>query len=118
MANDYTIRFDGQLYRIARADVCTGLRGATVRVEDRLDGSLWVRFRERYIAVSVCPKEQSAQSQAASQPLRPEGKPARKFARTPVSEYWRETQKNLLSAKHMPMWAASLDRTHTRDKLD
>jgi hypothetical protein len=119
VANDYTLRFEGQMYQIARADVSTGLRGATVRIECRLDGSLWVRFRERYLAVTVCPKEQSGQPQATPQPQSTaEKKPARKSARPPVSEYWRETQKQLLSAKDMPMWAASLDRTRTRDKLD
>jgi hypothetical protein len=39
VANDYTIRYEGKLYQIARVDVRTGLRGATVRVESRLDGS-------------------------------------------------------------------------------
>ena len=116
VANDYTIRFDGEMYRIARADVCTGLRGATVRIECRLDGSLWVRFRDRYMTVTVCPLKPSAQPQA-TRPTQ-EAKPARKSARPPVSDYWRETQKQLLSAKDMPMWAASLDRTRTRDKLD
>jgi len=116
VANDYTIRFDGEMYRIARADICAGLRGATVRIECRLDGSLWVRFRERYLAVSVCPKQPLAQPQPA--PRRAEQKPERRSARPAVSEYWRETQKHLLSAKDMPMWAASLDRTRTRDKLD
>ncbi len=31
VGNDYTFRFDGKLYQIARADVRAGLRGGTVR---------------------------------------------------------------------------------------
>jgi hypothetical protein len=54
VANDYTIRFDNQTYQIARADVRAGLRGANVRVEIRLDGSLAVRFRGDYLAVTAC----------------------------------------------------------------
>jgi transposase len=54
VANDYTIRFDNQLYQIQQADIRAGLRGGTVRVECRLDGTLAVRFRDRYLAVSEC----------------------------------------------------------------
>ena len=39
VTNDYTIRFDSKLYQIARSDIRTGLRGADVRLESRLDGS-------------------------------------------------------------------------------
>jgi hypothetical protein len=42
------------IYRIARPDICAGLRGAHVRIEIRLDGSMAVRFRDRYLAVSQC----------------------------------------------------------------
>jgi hypothetical protein len=54
VANDYTIRFQGVVYQIARADVRPGLRGANVRLEARLDGSIAVRFQERYLACSEC----------------------------------------------------------------
>jgi hypothetical protein len=54
VANDYTIRFENKLYQIARTSVCAGLRGGTVRVEKRLDGTLAVRFRDRYLTVSEC----------------------------------------------------------------
>jgi hypothetical protein len=52
--NDYTIRFDNHTYQIARADVRAGLRRGEVRVEVRLDGSLAVRFRGRYLTVTEC----------------------------------------------------------------
>ncbi len=68
--NDYTLRWDGRLYQIERQAVVAGLRGAKVRVERRLDGSLAVRYRERYLPVEECavadkphtpPKVKSAQ---------------------------------------------------------
>jgi DNA-binding Lrp family transcriptional regulator len=52
--NDYTIQFDNKIYLIARADIRAGLRGGAVRVEVRLDGSLAVRFRNVYVAVTEC----------------------------------------------------------------
>jgi transposase len=52
--NDYTLRWDGKLYQIERQAVVTGLRGAKVRVEQWLDGSLAVRYGERYLPVQEC----------------------------------------------------------------
>jgi hypothetical protein len=50
--NDYTIQLDTKIYQIARKDVCTGLRGAYVRAEKRRDGSVAVRFRDRYLSIT------------------------------------------------------------------
>jgi len=54
VTNDYTLRYQGKSYQIARADLGGGLRGGKVQVEKRLDGAVAVRFRGRYLAVSVC----------------------------------------------------------------
>jgi len=51
---DYTLRWDGKLYQIERQAVVSGLRGANVRVELRLDGSLAARHGERYLPVKQC----------------------------------------------------------------
>ena len=69
--NDYTIRFGAKIYQIAREDVCAGLRGAEVRVEKRRDGSIAVRFRDRYLNISQCNARPKV---APSKPLR--AKPA------------------------------------------
>ena len=70
--NDYTIRFDNEYYQIHRSSICTGLRGASVRVEQRLDGTLAARFRDQYLKVELVPKPQPALKarQAAAQPIR------------------------------------------------
>jgi transposase len=52
--NDYTIPLDAELYQVQRQAVVSGLRKASVRVEKRLDGSIAVRFGERYLPVSRC----------------------------------------------------------------
>ena len=38
--NDYTIRLDAEPYQLDRQPVVGGLRGACLRVDKRLDGSL------------------------------------------------------------------------------
>jgi transposase len=69
---DYTLRWEGKLYQIERRAVTPGLRGADVRVEQRLDGSLAVRHGERYLPIKECA--------AADRPkaARPTPKPATK----------------------------------------
>jgi hypothetical protein len=54
VSNDYTLRFGGKIYQIARSGVVSGLRGGNVRVEWRLDGSIAVRYRDRYLTISEC----------------------------------------------------------------
>lgn len=52
--NDYTFPLEAKTYRIVRQDICTGLRGSYVRVEQRRDGSVAVRFGESYLRVERC----------------------------------------------------------------
>jgi transposase len=75
VANDYTIRFQTKLYQIQRSEIRAGLRGGQVRLERRLDGTLAVRFRERYLSVAECsPRPKSA----PVKPARPRKAPQRK----------------------------------------
>ena len=77
VSNDYTIRFGGKIWQIARSDIRAGLRGAVVRVEIRLDGSLAVRFRNRYLSVTQCqprPKVTAARQHQKRKPAAPRGK--------------------------------------------
>ena len=53
--NDYTIQFERRRYRIEEKSISTGLRGGKVRVEKRLDGEVAIRFRDRYLRVTLCP---------------------------------------------------------------
>ncbi len=54
VASDYTIRYEAKIYQIARADIRPGLRGGRVRVEQRLDGSMAVKFRQYRLSVAEC----------------------------------------------------------------
>ncbi|HUX01212.1 MAG TPA: ISNCY family transposase [Phycisphaerae bacterium] len=49
VANDYTVRHGGRRYQIERRSIAGGLRGSKVIVEERLDGSMRLRFRGRYL---------------------------------------------------------------------
>jgi transposase len=96
VTNDYTVRLDGKVYQIARADISTGLRKATVRVEKRLDGTVAVRFRDRYLHVTLC----EPRAQAASPP------PVKTTARRKPGRRYHDWNKNFDLHKAPPIWAA------------
>ena len=49
VANDYTIRLNNQVYQLLKPAL-PGLRCGWVTVEHRLDGTLHIRFKKRYLA--------------------------------------------------------------------
>jgi hypothetical protein len=110
IANDYTFRFQNRLYQIASEQVRAGLRGAHLRVEERLDGSLAVRFQGQYLSFHECqPQPKVAPAPA---PARNRSKPPR------PSEAWRKGQ-NGIARGGMPLWkAAQINRTRTPDVFE
>jgi biotin operon repressor len=95
--NDYTLQLDTKIYQIVRPDIRTGLRGATVRVEKRRDGSVAVRFGDRYLRVSVC--EQRPKLPAPKSPS-----PARRTGKRSQASAW---CKNFDLKKSPKIWQAS-----------
>jgi hypothetical protein len=74
VASDYTIRYGGKIYQIGRGDIRPGLRGGRVRVEQRLDGSTAVKFRQHRLSVAEClaqPKTSSPRKPASAPRLGP-----------------------------------------------
>lgn len=109
--NDYTFPLDSKKYHLVSSPMPAGLRGATVRIEHRLDGSLAVRFRDRYLKVEEC-----AVAPKAARPAPPKRSPLRR-GRTP-NEASRAAMRNLTKSG-IPVWrAAEIDRTRTPDRLD
>lgn len=112
---DYTIRNDGRMYRIARKGVRPGMRGGTVRVEIRLDGSMAVRFRGKLLEVTECeiPFKRAAPQKKPS-PVAP--KPRTTSAQR--TKAWRNSGQNLFKGGIPIHAAASIDRTRTPDRFD
>lgn len=71
VARDYTVSWEGERWGVRREDVRAGLRGAQVRVERRLDGSRWLRFREKFLPLVACPEAPRASASPCG--LRPTG---------------------------------------------
>ena len=94
VANDYTVRWQGHRWAIPRVEVRPGLRGARVAVERRLDGSSWVRFRDRSLSLHPCAAAAPGWS-ASPSGLRPPGlavQPKRKPKYIPPPTHpWKRT---------------------------
>jgi hypothetical protein len=105
--NDYTLRWDGKRYQIERQAVTTGLRRANVRVEQRLDGSLAVRFGERYLPVTEC--EVATKPKAAA---RPEKKAKPRQTKKGRGSDW---NKNFDLKKAPEIWQAAQASGHRRE---
>lgn len=54
IGQDYTIRYGGRLYQVAREQIRPGLRGQHVRVEQRLDGTLAMKGPQGPLTTTVC----------------------------------------------------------------
>jgi hypothetical protein len=57
VAQDYTVRWDGVTYQIRRADLGGGMRGRQVEIEQRLDQTLWMRWKQRRLPLDRCAAE-------------------------------------------------------------
>jgi len=100
VADDHTVSWGGNRWGVAREEVCAGLRGAQVEIERRLDGSHWLRFRDRYLRLRHCPEP--VRQSASPCGLRPPGladqrpKPPNKIKskyHVPADHPWRKSWK-------------------------
>jgi hypothetical protein len=70
VSNDYTVQVDGVAWQIERGEITGGLRQSKVIVERRLDGSMRLRWGDRYLkyhqAQLVCKIKAEAEPGAAA----------------------------------------------------
>jgi transposase len=84
--NDYTIRYRNVRYQIAPKSQLPGLRRSKVTVQERLDGSLAVHWRDRYLQLRLAPAPRP-QGPSTPTPVRPPK--ARETFRPPADHPWR-----------------------------
>jgi transposase len=95
VGNDYTFRIQAQRYQIDRGQIRPGLRGASVRVERRLEGTLAVRFQQHYLTIREC--------QASLPPPPPKLRPT---ARPSTGGRQHDWNKNFDLRSGPPIWQA------------
>ena len=105
VANDYTIQYQGQKWQIERQSLGGGLRRSRVLIEQRLDGTIKLRWRGRYLkahrivinrsASQPAPAATASRRRAAAgSGLRPAPSAARPQPYTPPADHpWRKSWK-------------------------
>lgn len=65
VSGGYVVRYGGKHYQVDRRDIRPGLRGASVRVEYRLNGEVAMRHNGRYLRISICEQPERTSKVAA-----------------------------------------------------
>jgi len=108
---DYTVRWQGVIYRVEREQVRVGMRGARVQLEQWRDGSRWMRWRNRTLALAPC---ESTPRAPTAHPLKrgvtavrsAEEKARAKQRRLDGKRHWEESYHQL---RDRPIWEAVRD---------
>jgi transposase len=94
VGNDYTIQFENAYYQIGKQSITGGLRGGEVIVEQRLDGSMHVRFRGKYLNIRRLPPQQPKARDADDESRRSRSSRRRGTAVTPADDHpWKRSYK-------------------------
>jgi transposase len=75
---DYTIRHETKVFQIAREQIRPRMRGSRVRVENRRDGKVAVRWEDQYLNVALCEPAQPSQPKVAARKPTAKAKPRAK----------------------------------------
>src|SRR5438132_8930314 len=94
VAQDHTVSWEGNRWGVSREEVCAGLRGAQVEIERRLDGSHWLRFRNRYLCLRHCaqPAPRAVSPSGLRPPVLTAKQQSRVYKSAPPNHPWRTFQ--------------------------
>src|SRR5438552_6580923 len=94
VAHDHTVSWEGIRWGVSREEVCAGLRGAQVEIERRLDGSHWLRFRNRYLRLRHCaePAPRAVSPSGLRPPVLTAKQQSRVYKSAPPNHPWRTFQ--------------------------
>ena len=110
VAQDYTVQWQAAAYQIRRQDIRGGMRGAQVAIEQRLDGSVWMRWRQRVVALQTCLAERTHLAPKPESPpmfTRSASEKARSKQR--LLDARRRCQESYARLPDRPLWQAMRD---------
>jgi len=112
VGQDHTVRWEGVIYRIERKQIQAAMRGARVQLERGLDGSTWMHWRKRVLALELCPapsrrRVEPPVLQRRATAMRSAKEKAR--ARQRFLDNRRRWRENYNHLPHRPLWQAIRD---------
>jgi hypothetical protein len=111
VAADYTVRWEGIIYRVRREHIARGMGGARVRLERRLDGTRWMQWRNRFVPLERCaPRPGVIVDRGVRPPATPERSPQEKArARQRRCDARRRLSEAYAQLTDRPIWQALKD---------
>lgn len=110
VAQDYTVRWQAAAYQIRRQDISRGMRGAPAAIEQRGDGSVWMRWRQRVIALQRCLEEQPRVAlKCKTQPRFSRSESEKVRARERMQQARRQLNESYRCLRDRPIWQAMQD---------
>jgi transposase len=109
VAQDHTIRLDGSLWQIPAEYVRSGLRGARVSIERRLDGSHWIRWRKQFLPLESCSRSWPLPTQPRPVPRQRQD---RAEAHRRLIEGRNKWKASWTTQHNPPLWQAIQDANH------
>lgn len=104
VAQDYTVRWQAAAYQIRRQDIGGGMRGAPVTIEQRLNGSVWMRWRDRRLQLQRCAVVSNPNYRLSWTPSPAVQKPDRAEARRRQIEGTRKGMEAFQRLPARPLW--------------
>jgi DNA-binding Lrp family transcriptional regulator len=110
VAADYTVRWDGLLYRVKREQIALGMRRARVQLERRLDGSRWMHWNNAMVALEPCETSTRAVVARIRQPRAKRERSAEEKGRAKQRrvEGRRQWNDNFHYGQNRPTWRAGV----------
>jgi hypothetical protein len=107
VAQDYTVRWNGVTYQIRRTDIGGGMRGRQVEIEQRLDQSLWMRWKQRRLPLERCAGDKKLNYRAAWTPPRAAQKPTPAQRQLRLQQIRMRYQQACQRVPGIPLWQAA-----------
>ena len=118
VAQDHTVRWQAAAYQIRRPDIRGGMRGAQVAIEQRLNGGVWMRWRQRVVALQPCLAERPhPASKPESPPMFTRSASEKARARERIKQARRELNESYRRLRDRPIWQVMRDAAPRREFL-
>jgi len=118
VAQDHTVRWQAAGYQIRRPDIRGGMRGAQVAIEQRLDGGMWMRWRQRVVALQPCLAERPHPASKPETPPRFTRSASEKArARERMKQARRELNESYRRLRDRPIWQVMRNAAPRREFL-
>jgi len=120
VGQDHSLRWHGAIYRVERKQIKAAMCGARVQLEQRLDGSAWMHWRNRVVALELCQATPAVRVQpSVIQRRATQGKsaPEKARARQRVLDARRRCQESYARLPDRPLWQAMSDSPPRAEEL-